>query len=81
MAQRLTPEQRLVCQKLVDSFDAYLAGEGADDRSKRLVHGDYRLDNMLFGRPGSLRDPTVAGLADRHLGTRVHRRRLLPGMR
>ena len=24
-----------------------------------LVHGDYRLDNMLFGRPGSLRDLTV----------------------
>ncbi len=55
----LTPEQRLVCQKLVDSFDAYLAGEGADDRVKGLVHGDYRLDNMLFGRPGSLRDLTV----------------------
>ena len=23
------------------------------------MHGDYRLDNMLFGRPGSLRDLTV----------------------
>lgn len=55
----LKPEQRLVCQRLVDSFDAYLAEEAADDRVKGLVHGDYRLDNMLFGRPGSLRDLTV----------------------
>ena len=28
-------------------------------RIKGLVHGDYRLDNMLFGRPGSRRDLTV----------------------
>lgn len=57
--EAIKPEQRLVCQKLVDSFDAYLAEEAADDRVKGLVHGDYRLDNMLFGRPGSLRDLTV----------------------
>jgi hypothetical protein len=57
--EALKPEQRLVCQKLVDSFDAYLAEEAADNRVKGLVHGDYRLDNMLFGRPGSLRDLTV----------------------
>ena len=55
----ITPQQRLVCQRLVDSFDDYLAQESADDRIKGLVHGDYRLDNMLFGRPGSLRDLTV----------------------
>lgn len=53
----ITPQQLLVCQKLVDSFDAYLAREA--DQVKGLVHGDYRLDNMLFGRPGSLRDLTV----------------------
>lgn len=57
--EAITPEQRLVCQRLVDSFDAYLAEEAADDRVKGLVHGDYRLDNMLFGRPGSLRELTV----------------------
>lgn len=57
--EAIQPEQRLVAQKLVDSFDAYLAEESADDRVKGLVHGDYRLDNMLFGRPGSLRDLTV----------------------
>ena len=57
--EAMKPEQRLVCQKLVDSFDGYRAGEAAGDRVKGLVHGDYRLDNMLFGRPGSLRDLTV----------------------
>ena len=29
------------------------------ERIKGLVHGDYRLDNMLFGRRGSRRDLTV----------------------
>ena len=49
----------MVCQRLVDSFDAYLAEEADPARMHGLVHGDYRLDNMLFGRPGSLRDLTV----------------------
>lgn len=57
--EAISPEQRLVCQKLADSFDDYLAEEAAEDRVHGLVHGDYRLDNMLFGRPGSLRDLTV----------------------
>ena len=53
----ITPGQREVCERLVTSFDAYVAQEA--DRVKGLVHGDYRLDNMLFGRPGSLRELTV----------------------
>lgn len=57
--QTITDDQRRVCQRLVDGFDAYLAAEGAPGRVMGLVHGDYRLDNMLFGRPGSLRDLTV----------------------
>ncbi len=57
--ESITPQQRLVGRRLVDSFDAHLAREAAEDRVKGLVHGDYRLDNMLFGRPGSLRDLTV----------------------
>ncbi len=57
--QNITAEQRMVCQRLADSFDGYLAQESAPERVKGLVHGDYRLDNMLFGRPGSLRDLTV----------------------
>lgn len=55
----VSDEQRLVCQRLVDSFDAYAAEEAQPHRIKGLVHGDYRLDNMLFGRPGSRRDLTV----------------------
>jgi len=57
--EAIKPEQRLVCQKLVERFDAHLAQEAAPERVRGLVHGDYRLDNILFGRPGSLRDLTV----------------------
>ena len=53
----ITGEQREVCERLVNGFDAYVAEEA--EQVKGLVHGDYRLDNMLFGRPGSLRDLTV----------------------
>ena len=53
----ITDGQRDVCRRLVDAFDAYAAQESG--RLKGLVHGDYRLDNMLFGRPGSLRELTV----------------------
>jgi hypothetical protein len=55
----ITAEQRQVCHRLVDGFDAYLEQEAASARAQGLVHGDYRLDNMLFGRPGSLRPLTV----------------------
>ncbi|OBA90084.1 phosphotransferase [Mycobacteriaceae bacterium 1482268.1] len=50
---------REVCERLVASFDAYLAQEAAADRVQGLVHGDYRLDNMLFGQPGADRPLTV----------------------
>ncbi|OCB58482.1 phosphotransferase [Mycobacterium vulneris] len=55
----ITPEQRQVCERLVESFDAYLADEGAPGRPTGLVHGDYRLDNMLFGDAGADRALTV----------------------
>jgi len=45
----LTAEQRVVCDRLVDSFDGYLAAESAPERPQGVVHGDYRLDNLLFG--------------------------------
>ena len=45
----IAPAHREVCERLVASFDAYLAQEAAADRVHGLVHGDYRLDNMLFG--------------------------------
>ncbi|MDV3129643.1 ecdysteroid 22-kinase family protein [Mycobacterium sp. 21AC1] len=55
----ITPEHRRVCERLVESFDAYLAAEAEPGRPMGLVHGDYRLDNMLFGEPGADRPLTV----------------------
>ncbi|MCT7660043.1 ecdysteroid 22-kinase family protein [Mycobacterium deserti] len=56
---RIRAEHRAVCEQLVASFDAYLAAEGGPDRVHGLVHGDYRLDNMLFGQAGADRPLTV----------------------
>jgi hypothetical protein len=50
---------RAVCERLVASFDAYLAQEAAAERVHGLVHGDYRLDNLLFGQQGADRPLTV----------------------
>lgn len=58
-ADKIAPEHREVCERLLASFDGYLAAESADDRVKGLVHGDYRLDNMLFGQAGADRPLTV----------------------
>lgn len=55
----ITAEQRHVCERLVESFDAYIAAEGEPGRPLGLVHGDYRMDNMLFGDPGADRVLTV----------------------
>jgi hypothetical protein len=56
---QIAPEHRDVCERLVASFDAYVASEVAPQRAHGLVHGDYRLDNMLFGEPGADRPLTV----------------------
>lgn len=58
-ADQITDEQREVCQRLIGSFDAYLAAESDPQRAMGLVHGDYRLDNMLFGERGADRAVTV----------------------
>jgi hypothetical protein len=44
--ERVAPEHQEVCQRFVASLDGWVA-----DRRPPLglVHGDYRLDNMLFG--------------------------------
>lgn len=55
----VTAEQRDVCRRWVDSFDAFMAGEAAGHRPTGLVHGDYRLDNMLFGEAGAERPLTI----------------------
>jgi hypothetical protein len=46
-AEVIAAEHRAVCDRFVGTFDAYLAD--ASDWAAGLVHGDYRLDNMLFG--------------------------------
>lgn len=56
-ADQIDPRHREVCERLVGSFDAYLAQEAG--AAAGLVHGDYRLDNMLFGQPGADRPLTV----------------------
>ena len=55
----IAPAHREVCERLVGGFDEYLAREAAADRVHGLVHGDYRLDNMLFGQQGADRPLTV----------------------
>jgi hypothetical protein len=56
---QIAPSHRTVCERLVGGFDAYAAEEAAEDRIHGLVHGDYRLDNMLFGVDGADRPLTV----------------------
>jgi hypothetical protein len=56
---QIAPAHRMVCERLVGGFDGYLAEEAAADRIHGLVHGDYRLDNMLFGTDGAARPMTV----------------------
>jgi hypothetical protein len=56
---RIAPEHLDVCERLVAAFDAYLAQEGDPGRPQGLIHGDYRLDNMLFGEAGADRPLTV----------------------
>jgi len=56
---QIAPAHREVCDRLVASFDAYVASEAVQQRAHGLVHGDYRLDNMLFGEPGADRALTV----------------------
>lgn len=55
----IAPRHREVCERLVGGFDDYLDAEGDPGRIHGLVHGDYRLDNMLFGQAGADRPLTV----------------------
>jgi hypothetical protein len=59
---QIAPDHRMVCERLVAAFDGYLAQEregSEQSRIRGLVHGDYRLDNMLFGIDGADRALTV----------------------
>jgi Ser/Thr protein kinase RdoA (MazF antagonist) len=69
----ITDEQRVVCDAIVANFDEYVEMANADKSG--LVHGDYRLDNMLFGDvdsanaltivdwQGAMRGPGIADLS------------------
>ncbi len=56
---QITPTHRDVCERFVASFDAYRVQEESTARVHGLVHGDYRLDNMLFGEANADRPLTV----------------------
>ncbi|MBJ7331982.1 MAG: phosphotransferase [Solirubrobacteraceae bacterium] len=59
-AERIRPEHRAVAQSLVASFDASMDEQLNDpDTVRGLIHGDYRLDNLLFGTAGAARPLTV----------------------
>ncbi len=53
---RIADEHRALCERFVSGLDAWLADRRAP---LGLVHGDFRLDNLLFGRPGAPRPLTV----------------------
>lgn len=48
-ADQIAPEHRVVCDRLIEVFDGYLAADAGAEQLRGLLHGDYRLDNMLFG--------------------------------
>lgn len=50
--ERVGSRERNACERLVEVFDLHDARERGDDVLQGLVHGDYRLDNMLFGKAG-----------------------------
>ncbi len=48
---RLSAEQKTMGQTLGERFTAYVAANRAAEARLTVVHGDYRLDNMMFGGP------------------------------
>lgn len=50
-SSRFDPAVCRVARRLGERFDAYI--ESLMDRPLTLAHQDYRLDNMLFGTPGT----------------------------
>ncbi len=78
---QIAPAHRMVCERLVGAFDAYLAAETERNQIRGLVHGDYRLDNMLFGTDGADRPLTVVDWQTVSWGRAVHRPGLLSRLR
>jgi Ecdysteroid kinase-like family len=53
---RIAAEHRALCERFVQRLDGWLQERPAP---QGLVHGDFRLDNLLFGQAGSPRPLTV----------------------
>jgi thiamine kinase-like enzyme len=67
--ERIAPEHRALCERFVASLDGWLA----DRRPPAgLVHGDFRLDNLLFGAAGSPRPLTVVDWQTVGWGSAMH---------
>jgi hypothetical protein len=54
--ERAAPEHRALCERFVPRVDDWM---GLARAPQGLVHGDYRLDNLLFGERGSAHTVTV----------------------
>jgi thiamine kinase-like enzyme len=54
--ERISPQHRTVCQRLVASLDGWMAER---PQPLGLMHGDFRLDNLLFGDPAGEKPLTV----------------------
>ncbi len=54
--ERVSEEYRALCERFVGRLDAWLADRRPPEG---LVHGDFRLDNLLFGEPGAGKPLTV----------------------
>ena len=81
LATRSRPRTATCASASSPRFDAYLAQEGESGRPQGLVHGDYRLDNMLFGEAGADRPLTVVDWQTVTWGPAIDRRRVLPRLR
>ena len=51
---RLKKEHMDVCRQFVGSFNAFQKQQEAQESRNGLVHGDHRLDNLLFGNEGQV---------------------------
>ncbi len=58
-ADRISPAHQVVATRYVACFDASLEADRADTGPRGLIHGDYRLDNLLFGDDTAPRPLTV----------------------
>jgi hypothetical protein len=61
--ERVAPEHRAVCRRFFESSDGWIAERRPP---LGLVHGDYRLDNLLFRAGGTTRDRRAPRGASAH---------------